>query len=82
MRQLAAHRPDIFGTGGDEAAKIQAEALAKSKAREMGVWDGHTATKDSITNRYQAGANFDEQIEAMHRRLLGCVPADALSGLV
>lgn len=68
IRALAAHRPDIFGAGSDEEVKRQqAEALAKSKAREMGVWDGHTATKDVITNRYQAGANFDEQIEALHR---------------
>lgn len=76
MRALAAHRPDIFSAGGDEEAKKrQAEALAKSKTREMGVWDGHSATKDAITNRYQTGANFDEQIEALHRAkgLLGCV---------
>ncbi|SCV73492.1 BQ2448_7418 [Microbotryum intermedium] len=70
IRDLAAHRPDIFGAGADDEARRkqeQAEALARSKKRELGVWDGHTTTKDAITTRYQAGANLDEQIEALHR---------------
>lgn len=67
---MAANRPDIFGSGQaghDEEARRMQEAAAKSKAREKDVWDGHTATKDSVTNRYQTGANLDEQIEALHR---------------
>ncbi|KDE04288.1 hypothetical protein MVLG_05246 [Microbotryum lychnidis-dioicae p1A1 Lamole] len=70
IRNLAAHRPDIFGVGTDDEARRkqeQAETLARSKKRELGVWDGHTTTKDAITSRYQAGANLDEQIEALHR---------------
>lgn len=69
IRAIAAHRPDIFGAGSvdqNEEARLQ-EAVAKSKAREKLVWDGHSATKDSTTNRYQSGANLDEQIEALHR---------------
>lgn len=77
IRALAAHRPDIFGsgTGGDEEEARLQEAAAKSKAREKDVWDGHTASKESATNRYQAGANLDEQIEALMRSkgLIGLV---------
>jgi splicing factor 3A subunit 1 len=68
IRALAAHRPDIFGTGTDDDARREAEAIAsaQSKAREKVVWDGHTASKEAITNRF-AGASLDEQIEALHR---------------
>ena len=68
IRALALHRPDIFGTADDaEERKRQEELKAKSKAREAEVWDGHTASKDGITTRFQQGANLDEQIEALHR---------------
>ncbi|KAM0750422.1 hypothetical protein T439DRAFT_289553 [Meredithblackwellia eburnea MCA 4105] len=68
IRALAAHRPDIFGGRDDaEEKKRQEEAKAKSRAREAEVWDGHTASKEGITNRYQQQANLDEQIEALHR---------------
>ncbi|GAA6060352.1 hypothetical protein JCM10212_004536 [Sporobolomyces blumeae] len=68
IRAMAAHRPDIFGDSlGDAELKRQAEALAKSKLREKDVWDGHAASRESITSRYQASANLDEQIEALHR---------------
>lgn len=64
IRDLAAHRPDIFGTGNDEEIKKrQEELLAQSKAREANVWDGHTATKDAITSRYQANATLHEQFD-------------------
>ncbi|KAI5477585.1 splicing factor 3A subunit 1 [Pseudohyphozyma bogoriensis] len=68
LRALASHRADIFGTADDaEIKRQQEEAKLLSKAREAGVWDGHTATKEGITARYQAAANLDEQIEALHR---------------
>ncbi|GAA5933234.1 Prp21p [Sporobolomyces koalae] len=68
IRAMAAHRPDIFGDSpGDKEFRRQAEELAKSRAREKDVWDGHAASRESITNRYQATANLDEQIEALHR---------------
>ncbi|KAK4046918.1 SF3a splicing factor complex subunit [Microbotryomycetes sp. JL201] len=69
IRELAAHRPDIFGgaANDEDVKRRQEELLAQSKAREAHVWDGHTATKDSVQNRYQANANFQEQIEALHR---------------
>ena len=37
------------------------------KERERNVWDGHTASKETVTDRAQAGANLDEQIAAIHR---------------
>ncbi|GAA6011681.1 hypothetical protein JCM10207_004207 [Rhodosporidiobolus poonsookiae] len=68
IRAIAAHRPDIFGEAGDEQERArQAAEVAKSKAREAHVWDGHAASKDSITLRYQQTADLSEQIEALHR---------------
>ncbi|GAA5888121.1 hypothetical protein JCM5296_005441 [Sporobolomyces johnsonii] len=68
IRAMAAHRPDIFGdAGGEEELRRQAEQAAKSKQREKDVWDGHAASKETITMRYQQTANLDEQIQALHR---------------
>ncbi|GAA5991042.1 hypothetical protein JCM10908_006514 [Rhodotorula pacifica] len=68
IRAIAAHRPDIFGENIGEAEKQrQAEELAKSRAREKNVWDGHAASKETITMRYQQTANYDDQIAALHR---------------
>ena len=68
IRAIAAHRPDIFGGDiGDAEKQKQAERVAQSKAREKNVWDGHAASKESITLRYQQTANFDEQIAAIHK---------------
>ncbi|BGP56527.1 SF3a splicing factor complex subunit [Rhodotorula sphaerocarpa] len=68
IRAMAAHRPDIFGENiGDAERRRQAEELAKSRAREKNVWDGHAASKETITARYQSTANHDEQIAAIHR---------------
>ena len=69
IRQLAMHRPDIFGTpdAAAEEAKRQQELLAKSKAREKSVWDGHSASREAIQARYQAGADLSDQIDALHR---------------
>lgn len=68
IRAIAAHRPDIFGEGGDEEEAIrQAAEVAKSRAREAQVWDGHAASKDSITLQYQQTADLSEQIKALHR---------------
>ncbi|GAA5860880.1 hypothetical protein JCM3774_003173 [Rhodotorula dairenensis] len=68
MRAIAAHRPDIFGENiGEAEKKRQAEELAKSRAREKNVWDGHAASKETTTMRYQQTANYDDQIAALHR---------------
>lgn len=79
IRALALHRPDIFGEPGaaEEEAKRQQEIEAKARARAKDVWDGHTASKESIQARYQTGADLDEQIEAIHRahKLVGLVAA-------
>ncbi|BGP49282.1 SF3a splicing factor complex subunit [Rhodotorula kratochvilovae] len=68
IRAIAAHRPDIFGGDiGDVEKQRQAERAAQSKAREKNVWDGHAASKESITLRYQQTANLDDQIAALHK---------------
>ncbi|GAA5972021.1 hypothetical protein JCM11641_002460 [Rhodosporidiobolus odoratus] len=77
IRAIAANRPDIFGDADedDDERKRRAEELAKSRAREAHVWDGHAASKESITLRYQQTADLSEQIEALHRAK-GLVEAD------
>ncbi|BGP17592.1 hypothetical protein JCM10213_001241 [Rhodosporidiobolus nylandii] len=69
IRAIAANRPDIFGDAdeNEEEQKRRAEELAKSRAREAHVWDGHAASKESITLRYQQTADLSEQISALHR---------------
>lgn len=69
LRALAANRADIFGAGQEDEVRKKAEAALKlqQKERERNVWDGHTASADTVTDRAQAGANFDEQIAAIHR---------------
>ncbi|GAA5908748.1 hypothetical protein JCM6882_008195 [Rhodosporidiobolus microsporus] len=77
IRAIAAHRPDIFGEGDDDEVerKKQAEEMAKSRAREAQVWDGHAASKESITLRYQQGADLTNQIQSIHRAK-GLLPTD------
>ena len=69
LRALAANRADIFGTGGDNEIRNQADIAARAlqNEREKNVWDGHTASKESTTDRFREGANLDEQIQAIHR---------------
>ncbi|GJN90047.1 hypothetical protein Rhopal_003045-T1 [Rhodotorula paludigena] len=76
IRAIAAHRPDIFGGDiGEAERQRQAEQAAKSRAREKNVWDGHAASKETITMQYQQTANLDEQIAALHRSK-GLLPAE------
>lgn len=74
---MAANRPDMFGKQADNEARKQEELAVRAaqKEREKNVWDGHAASKETVTDRMMAGANFDEQIEAIHRAkgLLKCV---------
>ena len=71
LRNLARKRTDIFTAPGmSEAEKRKAaeeEAKRKAKEREAVVWDGHVASGEMTTSRFQTGANFDEQIKAIHR---------------
>ena len=69
LRSLARARVDIFGTEADEEARKreEAEQAAKRKEREKVVWDGHTASKDKILDKFQSNVNFEEQIAAIHR---------------
>lgn len=77
LRDLANARTDMFGSELDEdARKLQEDAeRARRKEKERVIWDGHTASKETTLNKFQAGANFDEQIAAIHRAkgLAGCV---------
>ena len=79
LRDLARKRGDIFSTAGmseaEKAKAAQEEARRKAKDREAVVWDGHVASGELTTNRFQTGANLNQQIEAIHRAkgLTACV---------
>ncbi|KAH8914362.1 hypothetical protein BT69DRAFT_1089475 [Atractiella rhizophila] len=76
LREFAAVRTDLFSTTAEEEAKRQeAEAKAKQREREKVVWDGHAATRDAVTERFQTGVNLQEQIEALHKAK-GLVPTE------
>ncbi|CAA7267643.1 unnamed protein product [Cyclocybe aegerita] len=78
LQTLAATRVDIFGTETDEERRRQEEAIEREKRREREkvVWDGHTASKAGIMDKYSMNANLDEQIAAIHRAK-GVGPQDA-----
>lgn len=59
----------------EKAKAAQEDARRKAKDREAVVWDGHVASGELTTNRFQTGANLNQQIEAIHRAkgLTACV---------
>ncbi|KAG8916167.1 SF3a splicing factor complex subunit [Tulasnella sp. 418] len=64
LKQLAR----VFGDDeSDEAArkKIEAEAEARRKEREKVAWDGHTASKAGVVDKFQSNVNFEEQIASI-----------------
>lgn len=70
LRQIASRRTDIFtASKEDEERRKQQEAeeRLRKREREKVVWDGHTASALSTAERFQSGANLDEQIAALHR---------------
>ena len=70
---MAQGRTDIFGQDSEKAERKRREAenLAREaqKIREVGVWDGHIASAQSIAEKYQVQANLENQVESMHKRL-------------
>ena len=69
LSQFARKRPDLFGSTATEEEKrlAAAEEARRLREREANVWDGHAATAETVTGRFQTGANLDEQINALHR---------------
>lgn len=70
LRQIATRRGDIFTQSkeDDERRKqLEQEERIRKREREKIVWDGHTASAISTAERFQSGANLDEQIAALHR---------------
>jgi splicing factor 3A subunit 1 len=70
LRQIASRRSDIFTVTQEEEARRrqqeEEEALRK-REREKAVWDGYTSSAIQTTERFQAGANLDQQIAALHK---------------
>lgn len=68
---MAQQRADIFSEAGmTDAEKRQLaeeEIKRKAKEREAMVWDGHIASAELSTQRFQTTANLDSQISAIHR---------------
>lgn len=70
LRQIASKRQDIFSANAEDEARRKAreeEERVRKREREKIVWDGHTASAISTAERFQSGANLDEQIAALHR---------------
>ncbi|TIB36333.1 hypothetical protein E3P86_02531 [Wallemia ichthyophaga] len=73
LKNLAQGRTDIFGQDREKAElrRKEAEAAAQDvkRRKEAGVWDGHTASADSISQRYQAQADSEVQAERINQTL-------------
>jgi splicing factor 3A subunit 1 len=69
ISEFAKARVDIFGDEGAEEKRRQAEEedRLRRKEREKNVWDGHTATKAGVMDKYSTNVNFEEQIAAIHK---------------
>ena len=67
LKQLARARGDLFDGDDEKRRQQEEEERLRRKEREKAVWDGHTASKESTLNKYQAHVNFDEQIAAIHK---------------
>lgn len=70
LRQIASRRSDIFAvTQEDEARrrKAEEEEALRKRERETNVWDGYTSSAISTAERFQSGANLDQQIAALHK---------------
>lgn len=59
----------MFGTDTDEdkRKRQEEEDLARRREKERIIWDGHTSSKHTTVEKFQTGANLDQQIEAIHR---------------
>lgn len=70
LRQIASKRTDIFATTQEEEArrrKAEEEEQARKREREKVVWDGYTSSALQTAERFQSGANLDQQIAALHK---------------
>ncbi|KAK9894582.1 hypothetical protein P389DRAFT_197871 [Cystobasidium minutum MCA 4210] len=70
LRQIASKRTDIFATTQEEEArrrKAEEEEALRKRERETNVWDGYTSSALSTAERFQSGANLDQQIAALHK---------------
>ncbi|TIB96459.1 hypothetical protein E3Q18_03152 [Wallemia mellicola] len=73
LKNLAQGRTDIFGQDMEKAEqrKREAEAAAQEvkRKKEAGVWDGHTASAETVAQRYQAQATSEVQAERINQTL-------------
>lgn len=71
LRKMAHQRSDIFSEAGmtenEKRQRAEEELRRKAKEREAIVWDGHIASAELSTQRFQTTANLDSQINALHR---------------
>lgn len=70
LRQIASKRTDIFSTTQEEEERKKKQAeeeRIRKREREKAVWDGHTASALTVSERFQANVNLDDQIAALHK---------------
>lgn len=49
--------------------EAEAAALEVKRKKEAGVWDGHTASAETVAQRYQAQATSEVQAERINQTL-------------
>ncbi|KAI9006133.1 Pre-mRNA splicing factor PRP21 like protein-domain-containing protein [Gaertneriomyces semiglobifer] len=67
LKQLARTRPDIFG--GDEFSVDQAIKEQKQKEAERAklIWDGHSASITTVTQKLGQSTNWEEQLAQLRK---------------
>ncbi|KAI9102823.1 Pre-mRNA splicing factor PRP21 like protein-domain-containing protein [Phlyctochytrium arcticum] len=68
LKALASTRPDIFG--GDEYSiekSLKEQQAADAAAKKKVIWDGHTASIGTVTQKLGASTNWDEQMEEIRK---------------
>ena len=64
LKLLAKTRPDIF-VGGDE---LEVEKTLKEQEKGKVIWDGHTASIGTVTQKLGQSGNREEQLAELRRK--------------
>jgi len=68
LKDLAARRTDIFGSGAEETqiGKKIGEEDKKEKATKV-VWDGHSASMEKVSQKARENITIEDQIAVIHK---------------
>ncbi|KAJ1801058.1 SF3a splicing factor complex subunit [Coemansia sp. RSA 2399] len=71
LKQMAGHRTDIFGTGGEDAQEDQQQQQQQAHGTgnsKMVHWDGHSATAGQATRRARDNMSEEERTAEKYRK--------------